>query len=75
MPGARMSYKEAVDLAVNYCEGLRGKGASSFIPRNMCIATGIKETAVSNVLLGVNRVRVDNVVLCSVDSLLKKYGR
>jgi hypothetical protein len=70
-----MTHKEAIDLAVKYCEELRKTGAATFIPRDMSMQTGIKETAMSSILLGVTTVRINNVVLCDLGSLLRKYRR
>lgn len=75
MPAARMSHKECLELAIAYCEELKAKGVSTFIPGQLQKSTGIRLTSLGIILQGIAKVRIHNVVLCNVDSLLRKYEK
>jgi hypothetical protein len=73
MQAPRLTFKESLDLALTYCKELQAKGVSTFIPGQMAKDTGIRESAMGIILQGIAKVRIHNVVLCNVDSLLRKY--
>ena len=71
----KMSYKEAQDIAIAYCEALKAKNVPTFTSLDLMRDTGMKRTSATVILQSISKVRIHDVCLYSTDCLLRKYRK